>query len=145
MKKIVAIAAMLFFGGVAVAQEATGVQVPEPVKDAFTCLYPGVNRVSWEFDDVNYSASFKLDGKAVSMLFDEYGSLVEVKNEIKLYELPLDVNHLLTKEYSDWRIGSASQIHSNGTAYFETVVEKEEETMVLVFNQHGGLLLKMLL
>ena len=145
MKKIVAIAAMLFFGGVAVAQEATGVQVPEPVKDAFTCLYPGVNRVSWEFDDVNYSASFKLDGKAVSMLFDEYGSLVEVKNEIKLYELPLDVNHLLKKEYSDWRIGSASQIHSNGTAYFETVVEKEEETMVLVFNQHGGLLLKMLL
>jgi hypothetical protein len=145
MKKIVAIAAIVFFGGVAVAQEATEVQVPEPVKDAFSCLYPGVKSVSWEFDEINYSASFNLDGKAVSMLFDEYGSLVEVKNEIKFYELPLDVNHLLKEKYSDWHIGSASRINSNGTAYFETVVEKEEETLVLVFNQHGGLLLKMFL
>src|SRR5688572_20973066 len=145
MKTIIAIAAFVFFGGVAVAQEVTQIQVPQPVNDAFSCLYPGINLVSWDFDEVNYSASFKLDGKAMSMLFDENGSVVEVKNEIKLYELPLDVNALLKKEYSDWRIGRASQINSNGTSYFETVVEKEEETMVLVFTQHGGLLLKMLL
>ena len=145
MKTIIAIAAFVFFGGVAVAQEVTQIQVPEPVDKAFNCLYPGIKSVSWDFDEVNYSASFRLDGKAVSMLFDESGSVVEVKNEIKLYELPLDVNDLLKKDYSDWRIGRASQINSNGTSYFETVVEKEEETMVLVFNQHGGLLLKMFL
>ncbi|HMG89440.1 MAG TPA: hypothetical protein VK589_05260 [Chryseolinea sp.] len=145
MKKIVAIAAFLFFGGVAVAQEATTILVPESVKDAFSCLYPTISRVSWDYDEVNYSASFKLDDRAMALLFDEYGSVVEIKNEIKLFELPLDVNHLLKKEYSDWHIGKASQINSNGTAYYETVVEKEEETMVLVFNQHGGLLLKMLL
>ena len=145
MKTIIAIAAFVLFGGVAVAQEVTELQVPEPVKDAFSCLYPSINRVSWDFDDTNYSASFKMEEKAMSLLFDEYGSVVEVKNEIKFYELPLDVNQLLKKEYSDWRIGKASHINSNGTCYFETVVEKEEETMVLVFNQHGGLLLKMLL
>ena len=140
MKKIIAIAAFLFFGGVAIAQEAEKIQVPKPIREAFNCHYPLINLVSWEFDEVNYSASFKLDGKAVTLLFDENGSVVEVKNEIKLFELPLDVNHLLSKEYSDWRIGKATHIDASGTAYYETVVEKEEETMVLVFNQHGGLL-----
>ena len=145
MKKIIAIAAFLFFGGVAIAQEAEKCKVPKPIREAFSCEYPLINLVSWEFDEVNYSASFKLDGIAMTLLFDEYGSLVEVKNEIKLFELPLDVNHLLSKEYSDWRIGKATHIDANGTAYYEAVVEKEEETMVLVFNQHGGLLIKMLL
>ena len=145
MKKIVAIAAFLFFGGVAVAQEATTVQVPRPVQEAFSCLYPGIKLVNWEYDEINYTASFKVDGKAMALLFDELGYVVETKNEIKLFELPLDVNQLLTKEYSDWHIGKASQIDASGTSYFETVVQKEDATMVLVFNQHGGLLLKMLL
>jgi len=145
MKKIIAIAAFLFFGGVAIAQQAEKISVPMPVREAFSCHYPLINIISWEFDELNYSASFKSDGKALTLLFDENGSLVEVKNEIKLFELPLNVNHLLSKEYSDWRIGKATHIDASGTAYYEAVVEKEEETMVLVFNQHGGLLIKMLL
>src|SRR5690242_12832102 len=145
MKKIVAIAALIFFGGVAVAQEATTCHVPRPVKEAFSCLYPDIKIVNWEFDELNYTASFKLDGKAIALLFDEMGSVVEVKNEIKLFELPLDVNQLLRKEYADWHLGKASQIDASGTSYFEAVVQKEDATMVLVFNQHGGLLLKMFL
>ena len=145
MKRIIAIAAFIFFGGVAIAQEVEKISVPKPIRDAFSRHYPLINHVYWEFDDVNYSASFKFDGKAMTLLFDENGSVVEVKNEIKHFELPLDVNHLLSKEYSDWRIGKTTHIDASGTAYYEAVVEKEEETMVLVFNQHGGLLIKMLL
>ena len=145
MKKIIAITAFILFGGVAIAQDAEKkVPVPPTVREAFNCHYPQINLVTWDFDEVNYSASFKSDGKAMTLLFDEYGAIVEVKNEIKLFELPLDVNHLLSKEYSDWRIGKATHIDASGTAYYEAVVEKEEETMVLVFNQHGGLLIKML-
>ena len=145
MKRIIAITALLFFGGVAIAQEVEKISVPKSIREAFSCHYPLINHVYWEFDEVNYSASFKFDGKAMTLLFDENGSVVEVKNEIKHFELPLDVNHLLSKEYSDWRIGKATHIDASGTAYYEAVVEKEEETMVLVFNQHGGLLIKMLL
>ena len=145
MKRIIAITAFIFFGGVAVAQEAENISVPKLIREAFSCHYPSIKHVYWEFDEVNYSASFKFDGKAMALLFDENGSVVEVKIEIKLFELPLDVNHLLSKEYSDWRIGKATHIDANGTAYYEAVVEKEEETMVLVFTQHGGLFIKMLL
>jgi hypothetical protein len=138
------VAAFLFFGGVAVAQQKE-VAVPKIVTDAFSCLYPSTKLVSWDFDDINYSASFKLDGKAMTLLFDESGALMEVKNEIKHFELPLDVNHLISKEYADWHLGKAMYIDSNGTSYYEAVVEKADQTLVLVFNQHGGLLIKMML
>ena len=132
-------------GGFAIAQEKPAVPIPLPILESFRCLYPSIAQVSWSFDDINYTASFKPDGKSMALLFDENGYLVEIKNEIKLYELPMDVNHLLSKEYSDWRIDRASHIDSNGTAYYETVVEKEEQTMVLVFNRQGGLLMKVFL
>ncbi len=145
MKKIIAIAAFLFFGGVAIAQEAEKISVPKPIREAFSCHYPLINHVTGNLMKSIIQQALSMDGKAMTLLFDENGSVVEVKNEIKHFELPLDVNHLLSKEYSDWRIGKATHIDASGTAYYEAVVEKEEETMVLVFNQHGGLLIKMLL
>jgi hypothetical protein len=145
MKKILAVSIIWLYGGVAFAQDKRNVEVPQSVAEAFSCLYPNIKLVNWEFDDVNYTASFKLDGKVIALLFDERGSVVETKNEIKLFELPPDVNDLISKEYSGWTIGKATHIDSNGTAYYETVVEKNEQTMVLVFNNHGGLLMKVLL
>lgn len=145
MKKIVAVTIILFYGASAVAQEEHGSEVPQSVIESFSCLYPSITNVSWKVDDVNYAASFRLDGKAVSLVFDEYSNVIKVEHEIKLYELPLDVSHLISKEYSDWRIGKASHIDSNGTAYYEAQVQKDEQTMVLVFNRHGGLLIKVML
>jgi len=145
MKKIVAVSVIILFGGTAVAQDDAGVIVPHEVIEAFGCLYPTTKNVSWDVDDVNYAANFWLDGKAVSLVFDEYANVIKVKSEIKLYELPLDVNHLISKEYSDWRIGKASHIDSSGTAYYEAEIKKEQQTMVLVFDRHGGLLIKVML
>lgn len=145
MKKILAVSIIWLYGGVAFAQDQRSLEIPLSVAEAFNCLYPNIKLVNWEFDDVNYTASFKLDGKVIALLFDERGSIVETKNEIKLFELPPDVNDLIAKEYSGWRIGKATHIDSQGTAYYETVVEKNEQTMVLVFNNRGGLLMKVLL
>jgi len=145
MKKIMAVSIIILFGGTAVAQDDAGVIVPHEVIEAFGCLYPTTTNVSWDVDDVNYAANFWLDGKSVSLVFDEYANVIKVKSEIKLYELPLDVNHLISKEYSDWRIGKASHIDSSGTAYYEAEIKKEQQTMVLVFDRHGGLLIKVML
>ena len=145
MKKIVAMSIIILFGGTAVAQDDAGAVVPLSVVEAFGCLYPTTTNVSWEVNDVIYSASFELDEKTVSLDFDEYGNVTKVKHEIKLFELPLDVNQLISTEYSDWRIGRASHIDSNGTAYYETEIQKDEQTMVLVFNRHGGLMIKVML
>ena len=145
MKKIVAVSIILFFGGIAVAQDEEGSAVSPTVVEAFKCLYPTITNVTWDFEDVNYSASFKLEGKAVSLLFDEYGNVIKVKNEIKFFELPPDVNQLISREYSGWTLGKASHIDSSGTDYYETVVQNNDQTMVLVFNRDGGLLVKVML
>jgi hypothetical protein len=145
MKKIVAVSIIVLFGGTAVAQDDEGGVLPQSVVDAFVCLYPKITNVRWDVNDINYTASFKLDGKSVSLDFDEYGNVTKVKNEIRLYELPLDVNHLISKEYSGWRIGRASHIDSYGTGYYETEIQKDQQTMVLVFNRHGGLMIKVML
>ena len=145
MKKIVAVSIILLLGGTAVAQDEHGSEVPQSVMESFSCLYPTITNVAWVADDVNYSASFRLDGRGVSLLFDEYGNVIKVKNEIKLFELPLDVNHLISAEYSGWSIGKAAHIDSNGTAYYEAEVQKDEQTVVLVFDRHGGLLITVML
>ena len=145
MKKIVAISIFLLFGGIAVAQDEEGFEVPRSVTEAFSCLYPSITDVTWETNDVDYSASFDLDGRTISLLFDEYGNVTKVENEIKLFELPVDVNNLISSEYADWTIVEASHIDSNGTDYYETEVQKEEQIMVLVFNNHGGLVMKVML
>ena len=97
MKKIVAASILILFGGIAVAQDEEPSVVPASVIESFNCLYPSIADVSWVVDDVNYSATFKLDGKAISLLFDEYGNVIKVQNEIKLFELPVDVNDLISR------------------------------------------------
>jgi hypothetical protein len=145
MRKLVALCLLLFFGGTAIAQENIDKQVPVPVRETFSGLYPSVKAVSWKFDDTNYTASFKENDKTISLVIDEEGYVMEVKNEIKLYELPPDVNHFLGREYSGWTIYKTSHINSNGTSYYEAVVEREDESMVLVFNRNGDLMIKVTL
>jgi len=145
MRKIVAFCLLLFFGGTAIAQENSGGQIPALVLETFNGLYPLVKTVSWKFDDTNYTASFKEDDKTIALVLDEEGYVMEVKNEIKLYELPPVVNHFLGREYSGWTIYKTSHINSNGTSYYEAVVEREDESMVLVFNRHGDLMIKVTL
>lgn len=143
VSRILFLVMITLFAGTVKAQDE-GDEIPQNVVDAFEALYPKIKNVSWDFDELSYEASFKLDGKVMSLVFDELGYVNQVKNEIKQYELPVHVGQLLTKEYSGWRLGKASHIDSFGTDYYETVVEKEHETVILVFNQQGGLMIKLI-
>lgn len=118
--------------------------VPQHIVEAFEVLYPKIHQVSWSINEISYEANFKLDGKAVTLQFDESGYVSQVKNEIKQFELPVDVGELLEKEYPGWHLGKASHIDSFGTAYYEAVVERDMRTVVLVFTRDGDLMMKMI-
>jgi hypothetical protein len=143
-KVLVAIVFSLFTG-IAVAQQNGEDEIPANVTEAFSSLYPTVKVVTWSSKESGYEASFKLDGRAVSLILDESGYVSQVKNEIPKFELPVDVGELLNKEYSGWTLGKTSHIDSFGSAYYETVVEREKQTVVLIFNRNGGLMMKMIL
>ncbi|MBA4053610.1 MAG: hypothetical protein C0490_02760 [Marivirga sp.] len=144
VSKILISSILVLFAGTAAAQEGEENEIPRNVVEAFETLYPKIKTVSWIFNELNYEVSFKLDGKAVSLVFDESGYVSQVKNEIKQFELPMDIGQLLTKEYSGWRLGKTSHIDSFGSAYYETVVQREKETVILVFHQDGGLMMKLI-
>jgi hypothetical protein len=142
--RILIVSVVMLVAITATAQQGTETGIPKNVAQAFEALYPKIKTVSWTADEAHYEANFKLDGIAMSLIFDDSGSVSQVKNEIKQFELPMYVGQLLSKEYSGWRLGKASHIDSFGTKYYETVVEREKETVVLVFNRDGGLMIKLI-
>jgi hypothetical protein len=124
---------------------AQTVAIPATVLQSFTSLYPEVKEVVWNNNDESYEASFKLRNKGVALYFDENGYVNEVKNEIMLFELPGPVINLMARDYPDWRVGKAMHVDVNGTAYYETVVEKEKKSVTLVFDRCGALMMKVIL
>ena len=138
------ISLLTLFASIATAQEKDEVQVPSNVMEAFSILYPKMNDVAWQYREPNFEASFKLDKRNISLSFDEEGFVTEVKNEIRAFELPMDVNNLLVRKYSGWKIDKASHIEAHGAVYYETVVEKEAQTLVLVFDREGDLMMKVI-
>lgn len=140
MKKVI-LGALLSFLFVISFGQGKSVTIPSPVLHSFMALYPEIKEVQWNYDEPNYQASFKLRNKLVTMFFDESGYISEVKNEIQLFELPIDVSNLIERKYVGWRIDKATHIDMNGTAYYETVVKKDDEAVTLVFDRTGGLML----
>ena len=143
MKKVILGTALSIMCVISFGQ-GKSVMIPSSVLHSFTGLYPQIKDVQWSYEEPNYEATFKLRTKVVTMFFDESGYISEVKNEIQLFELPIDVNHLIGTKYVGWRIDKATHIDMNGTAYYETVVRKENESVTLVFDRTGGLMLTML-
>lgn len=140
----IAASMLIFFVSLATAQDNEEGQVPTTVMEAFCVLYPRMKEVAWQYREPNFEASFKLNEKNISLLFDENGYVNEVKSEIMEFEVPIDINVFLGKEYPGWKVDKVSHIDANGTAYYEAVVEKEEQTIVLVFNRSGGLMIKLI-
>ena len=146
MKKLVVVTLLSLSALYATAQDFTaavsmGVTIPSPVLQSFTSLYPDIKDVNWDYNEPNYQASFKLRNKRMFLMFDEGGSVNEVKNEIMLVELPTYVGTLIARDYQGWHITKAMHIDVDGTDYYETAIEKEKESMTLVFDHTGGLMI----
>ncbi|HTE30443.1 MAG TPA: hypothetical protein VK666_08725 [Chryseolinea sp.] len=141
MKKLMTAAMFTLSGFASMGQS---IAIPIPVLNAFATRYPGINEVAWDYNEPDYQVSFKFQNKAMLLTFDETGVVNEVKNEIMMFELPVDVNNLIAREYPGWRVGKAMHIDMKGTAYYETVVEKEKTLVTLVFDRTGELMIKMI-
>jgi hypothetical protein len=149
MKTLLAASLILLSSAVTVAQStgisiAQSITIPATVLKNFSSRYPQASEVIWSYNEPEYEASFTLDNRSFSMSFDEEGEINIVKNEILRVELPSYVNTLIAREYPGWHVGKALRIDNNGSAYYETVVQKEKESVTLVFDRTGDLMIKVL-
>lgn len=113
---LAAIAASTVFG--ANAQKINADKLPKAVKEAFVRQYPHAIGVKWDKEDADYEASFKNDGKELSVVFDAKGMEQEVEIEIKVSALPASVQEALKGK----KIKEATEIKKGGKTYYEAQV-----------------------
>jgi|GEM_PF-2962291 len=143
MKTLIGISLLMLTCCLAKAQ-GTLASIPTPVMQSFTALYPDVKDVSWNYNEPIYEARFKVRNTGMMLLFDELGSVNEIKNEISLMDLPSVITRYVENNYRGWRIAKAMHVVVNDEPYHETYLRKGEEEITLVFDRNAKLLVKVI-
>jgi hypothetical protein len=134
MKRLV-IVTLIISGAVlsAAGQKLNESQVPVPAKTAFEKKYPGI-KASWDKEDANYEANFKLSGKAMSAVIDKNGTIVETETDIPLTDLPKPAQDYIKKNYPGTKIEEAARIvKANGEVNYEAEVHHKD----VIFDANG--------
>ena len=103
MKVIGMIAFSCFCGVAACAQYVKEAQVPAKVKMAFSKEYPHVP-AKWEKEGKGYEVNFKKDGKSMSLVIDNMGSITETETGITVAELPTPIAGYVKQHYMALRL-----------------------------------------
>lgn len=136
MKTIVMLGYLLLGSTYLFAQaEKEAAAIPADVTDALSMLYPMAKEVKWSLSQSDFEARFSQNERAVSLLFDQHGNLMMVKNRIDQTELPVTVLAKLKDSYPDWRVQQASLVNITGTASYEVELEKDGEMVNLTCRQ----------
>ncbi|MGC3945014.1 MAG: PepSY-like domain-containing protein [Chryseolinea sp.] len=139
MKTLIGIALLMLTTTLVKAQGALA-SVPSPVMQSFTALYPNIKDVAWNYNEPNYEARFKLRNKGMMLMFDESGSVSEIKNEVPATDLPGTVLEFVENNYRGWQLMKAMYVVVNNDPYHETYLKKGEEEVTLVFDRNAQLL-----
>ena len=129
MKKILILAVFALVTIEVNAQKMTDGKVPSAVKESFAKQYPNVKTVKWDKEDAGYEASFKMDGKDMSVVFDGKGIEKEVETDIKFSELPMPVQTALKGK----KVKEAAVIKKGGKIFYEAEVGGKD----LLFEANG--------
>lgn len=127
--------AILLVSFTAFAQET---KIPKAVKDSFSKLYPKVTDVKWDKENQGYEASFKLNGKDMSVILDKDGKVMETETAIEISQLPKGVEKYVMDNYKGFKItGSAKIVTSKGEITFEAEISKDKVKKDLLFDANG--------
>ena len=118
MKKILILTVFAFTIMEANAQKMTADKVPSAVKESLAKAYPNAKGAKWDKEDTDYEASFKMDGKDMSVVFDAKGMEKEVETDIKFSELPMPVQTALKGK----KVKEVAIIKKGGKTYYEAEV-----------------------
>ncbi len=116
--------------GVAQAQSA-------PAKAAFAKLHPQATGVKWDKEDDGYEASFKENGKTMSVVMDRKGVLKATETSMAISELPAAARNYIAKQMPGKKIKEAAIIvDANGSKMYEAEVGGKD----LMFDMAGKLI-----
>ena len=139
MKTIVMLGFLSLVSSTLFAQVQKEATIPADVIDAFSMLYPKAKDVTWKLIEKDFEASFVQNEKGVSLVFDQSGNLLMVKNKIDHTELPVPVIAKLKTEYPDWSARKTFHMNSTGMSSYEVELEEGGEKINLRCSRQGDL------
>ena len=145
MKLLKILLLILFFSSAARAQtEDNEVELKGPVKvapvvlDSFKKAYPGVTNPTWDYGDGFFEVVFSKDGVDMTVDYDVYGRVQEIETEIPISELPQQARDYIAKNYSAFKLTSASKLaSSNYDLNYVAQIGKEGKFWDITFDRNG--------
>ncbi len=132
---------ILVFLALIVSSLAKATTVPDAVKRAFQQKFPTAKKIKWEKENTNeFEASFMLDKKEVSAVYNSEGGLKEIETEISTSELPQAVKDAFNNKYSNVKILEVEKIEmiSTNSLLFEIEVKINKKKTDLLFDEKGN-------
>lgn len=122
----------------ACSQHLSDSKIPVAVKNSFANDYPGTS-ATWNKEDPDYEASFKMERKQMSVLYDLNGNKKESETEIQISDLPAPVRDYISQHYNGEKIKEAAVItKANGEINYEAEVKGKD----LLFRRDGSFIQK---
>lgn len=135
-----------FFTVTAVAQTKSEnhknkkVNIPAEVKLAFEKEFPG-KHAKWETEDGGYEASFELEGKDASALYNSSGHRMELETEVSMKQIPAAAVAYVEKNYAGSKISETAKIvNDKNVVTYEIEVKKDGKKQDVLFDADGKLL-----
>lgn len=142
---VLSLFALLFFAGIAVAQDIPQSQVPSVVVNAFQKSFPKVYDVEWERDGNYYKVEFEtgLIGLDHDVWYDETGKMIRHKEEISRRDLPQAVTAAINRDFAGYRVDDVAKITEGDAVTYTLEVKKAYEEWKVAIDAGGNVLHKM--
>ncbi len=106
----------------AFSQKLHADKVPAAVKEGLKKSHPRAV-ATWEWEDANYEANFKEDGKAMSCILNKQGTILETETAISLSDLPATAKTYIDQHYKGKKIKEVAKIvKANGETAYEAEI-----------------------
>lgn len=107
--------------------------VPAAVKQAVEKQYPGI-KAKWEKEDGNYEANLKKDGKSISLLINDAGTILESEIDITASELPAAITAYMQQHYTGKKFLETAKItDKNNVTTYEVAIKGKD----VMFDSNG--------
>jgi len=118
-----------------VSADINGVEPPAIVNQKFHADHPNVSPL-WNIEDDNFSAGYKDEINDVDkvVVYDRYGNIISINNEIKRPEYPKAINDYYSKnhpEEKEFKVWSSEDPKGKKTYY------TKHKTSTLFFDENG--------
>lgn len=122
---------------------ASGDQVPQKVKDAFTKKFPTATKVKWDKENATeWEAEFKMDNTEYSANFLEDGTWKETEHAIDDKEIPKNVKSALMSAFPGYKIKESELSETKDVMLYEFEIKKGESEIEVALDKTGKVVKK---